>query len=81
MAAQRELAGLISGTAGTGSARISPQQAAAEKYALAPIEAIVAGPDGTTQIETRDITGANRDLAVALIHGGEDTVAEASGSW
>jgi hypothetical protein len=77
VAVQQELAGIISDTAGTVTAAISPQQAAAtvEKYALAPIEVVVAGPEGTTQVETRDITGANRDLAVALIHGGENTVA------
>jgi ppGpp synthetase/RelA/SpoT-type nucleotidyltranferase len=77
VAVQRELAGIISDTAGTDAASISPEQAAAtvEKYVLAPIEVFVAGPEGTAQVEKRDITGANRDLAVALIHGGEDTVA------
>lgn len=72
VAVQRELAGIVSGTAA-----ISPQQAAAavEKYALAPIKVVVAGPEGTTHVQTREITGANRDLAVALLHGGENTVA------
>jgi hypothetical protein len=75
VAVQRELAGIIGGTPGGGAA-ITPQQAAAavEKYALAPIEVVVAGPEGTSQVETREITGANRDLAVALIQGGENTV-------
>jgi glycosyltransferase involved in cell wall biosynthesis len=76
VAVQQELAGIVSGSE-RGAAPITAQQAAAavEKYALAPIEVIVAGPEGTTSTEKRDITGANRDLAVALIHGGENTVA------
>nr|CTQ90524.1 hypothetical protein [Kibdelosporangium sp. MJ126-NF4] len=76
VAVQREFAGIVSGTE-RGTASISPQQAAAavEKYALAPITVTIAGPDGTTQKVTREVTGANRNLAVALIHGGENTVA------
>ncbi|RSD22813.1 hypothetical protein [Amycolatopsis eburnea] len=73
---QTELAGIIGGT-GRPVGPISPQQAAAavEKYALAPIEVVTAGPEGTSTTETVQITGANRDLAVALIQGGENTVA------
>ncbi|HWO62077.1 MAG TPA: hypothetical protein VNO31_18830, partial [Umezawaea sp.] len=76
VAVQRELAGIVGGVE-RGAASITPQQAAAavEKYALAPIEVVVAGPEGTSEVERREITGANRDLAVALIHGGENTVA------
>jgi hypothetical protein len=75
VAVQQELVGII-GDTGPDTAAISPQEAAAavEKYALAPIEVVTAGPEGTTQVETREITGANRDLAVALIHGGENSV-------
>ena len=76
VAVQRELAGIVAGGE-RGTAAITPQQAAAmvQKYVLAPIEVTVAGPEGTSHTETRQITGANRDLAVALIHGGENTVA------
>jgi ppGpp synthetase/RelA/SpoT-type nucleotidyltranferase len=74
VAVQRELAGIVGEH---DAASITPEQAAAavEKYVLAPIDVVVAGPDGMSQVEKRDITGANRDLAVALVHGGEDTVA------
>ncbi|MFD7714136.1 hypothetical protein ACFV8W_44480, partial [Streptomyces sp. NPDC059786] len=70
------LAGFYVGS-GRSGASISPLDAAAavEKYVLAPVEVVVAGPEGTSRTETRQITGANRDLAVALVHGGEDTVA------
>ncbi|WP_406631924.1 phosphotransferase [Amycolatopsis sp. WGS_07] len=75
VAVQREFAGIVGG--GRDTASISPEQAAAavEKYTLAPIQRVVAGARGGTRTEKRDITGANRDLAVALIHGGENTVA------
>lgn len=76
VAVQREFAGIVSGSERGGATAITRQQAAAavEKYVLAPIEVIGVGPEGTTQVQRRDITGANRDLAVALIRGGENTV-------
>ncbi|WP_439378211.1 hypothetical protein [Amycolatopsis lexingtonensis] len=77
IAVQREFAGLVGGTAGPRPAAITPQQAAAavEKYALASIQVVTAGPEGTSTTETVEITGANRALGVALIQGGENTVA------
>ncbi|MGK3207312.1 phosphotransferase [Amycolatopsis sp. MEPSY49] len=72
VAVQQELAGIIAGTG-----KVAPQQAAAavEKYALAPIQVTVTDAEGGSTVETREVTGANRDLAVALIRGGENTVA------
>ncbi len=76
VAVQRELAGLIGGPA-RGPAAITPAQAAAavKKYALASIEVVSTDAEGGTTTETVEITGANRDLGVALIEGGEDTEA------
>ncbi|WP_370972626.1 hypothetical protein [Amycolatopsis sp. cg9] len=77
VAVQQEFAGLVGGPARGPAAAITPQQAAAavEKYALASIEVVTAGPEGTSTTETVEITGANRNLGVALIQGGENTVA------
>jgi ppGpp synthetase/RelA/SpoT-type nucleotidyltranferase len=80
VAVQREFAGLTGAAGRAPATTITPQQAAAavEKYALASIEVVTTGPEGTSTTETREITGANRALGVALIQGGENTVAARS---
>ncbi len=77
VAVQQELAQILAGGSATaGPSTIAPEEAAkrVEEYALAPVQVPVYEGEGESEMVTLNVTGANRDLASALIHQGEGSV-------
>jgi hypothetical protein len=75
---QREFAYIQAGHDATGKpSEVSAEQAASavEDFALAPLTVMQPGPTGEFQLVQVKVSGANRDLASALIREGEDSVA------